>query len=95
LRNYVRPETRGAVIRKQGLLNYSIFYEHDAKPAPVVLNAQKLKRIIFNNTPKRVYKANSSAIIKFRDGKRVHATLREFNDLSANSELKNITAKIE
>ncbi len=47
-------DTRGAVNKKQGLLNYSIFYEHDAKPAPVDFDAQKLNRIIFNNKPKRV-----------------------------------------
>jgi hypothetical protein len=88
-------DTRGAVNRKQGLLNYSIFNEHDAKPAPVVVDAQKLNQIIFNNKPKRVYKANRSAAISFSDAKRVHTALREFNDLSANSVFQNITAQIE
>lgn len=88
-------DTRGAVNRKQGLLNYSIFNEQDSKPVQIVVDAQKLNQIIFNNKPKRVYKANRSAAVAFSDAKRVHTALREFNDLSANSVFQNITAQIE
>jgi hypothetical protein len=78
-------DTRGAVNRKQGILNYNILYQQDKKAAPVVVDPHKLNQIIFNNKPKRVYKANRSAAISFSDAKRVHTALREFNDLSANS----------
>ena len=88
-------DNRGAINRKQGLLNYKISNEYDSKPAPVVVDAQKLNQIIFNNKPKRVFKANRSAALAFSDAKRVHTALREFNDLSANSMFQNITAQIE
>lgn len=88
-------DQRGAINRKQGLLNYNLFnlQEHHSKPVdvdPAVLNA-----IVFGNKPKRVYKANRSAAVAFNDAKRVHTALREFNDLSANAVFTNILSQIE
>lgn len=59
------------------------------------MDASKLSQIIFNNKPRRVYKANRSATISFSDAKRVHTALREFNDLSANSVFQGIIESIE
>lgn len=57
---------------------------------PAILNA-----IVFQNKPKRVYKANRSAAVAFNDAKRVHTALREFNDLSANQVFQNLMSKLE
>lgn len=50
----------------------------------MTVDPAKLKQIIFNGKPKRVFKASQDASISFQDPKRVHTALREFNDLSAN-----------
>ena len=80
-------DIRGAINRKQGLLNYNLFnsdhHQHQNKHSNV--NPAVLNTIVFLNRPKRVYKANRSAAIAFNDAKRVHTALREFNDLSANA----------
>ena len=55
----------------------------------------KLKQIIFNGKPKRIYKASRNADMTFQDPKRVHTALREFNDLSANAVFKGIIEQIQ
>jgi hypothetical protein len=57
---------------------------------PAVLN-----NIVFNQKPKRVYKANKSTAIGIQDAKRVHTALREFNDMSANAVFSKILQQID
>ena len=88
-------DTRGIINRKQGLLNYSLTNQHPTDEAAPSVDAAKFQHVIFNNKPKRVYKANRSAIIGLNDPKRVHTALREFNDLSAGAVFKDIIQAIE
>jgi hypothetical protein len=87
-------DTRGAINRKQGLLNYNLKATEEATPAALV-DTSKFNAIIFNSKPKRVYKANRSANLAFSDAKRVHTALREFNDLSASAVFQGILESIE
>lgn len=91
-------DVRGLINRRQGLLNYklrteSATYMQQAEPATV--DPAKLKQIIFNGKPKRVYKATRNAEMGFQDPKRVHTALREFNDLSANKVFQGIIEQIQ
>lgn len=54
----------------------------------------KIKQIIFNGKPKRVYKTNQNASMTLQDPKRVHTALKEFNDLSANKVFDSIIKHI-
>ena len=56
------------------------------------MDPAQLNAIIFNQKPRRVFKANKNENLAFNDAKRVHTALREFNDLSANAAFKNILA---
>ena len=61
-------DIRGLINRRQGLLNYklrteSATYMQQAEPATV--DPAKLKQIIFNGKPKRVYKATRNAEMGF------------------------------
>lgn len=59
------------------------------------MDTSKHNAIVFNNKPKRVYKANRSTKLLFQDPKRVHIALREFNDLSASQVFQGILDQIE
>jgi len=49
------------------------------------LELGKMKGIIFEGKPKRIYRTNRNLeAVTLQDPKRVHQALREFNDLSAN-----------
>ena len=86
-------DNRGAITRRQGVLQYrlaneAIFAKMQADKT--IVDPAKLKQVIFNGKPKRVYKTNQNAEMTFQDPKRVHTALREFNDLSANSVFSQI-----
>lgn len=59
------------------------------------MDPAQLNAIVFNQKPRRVFKAAKNENLPFNDAKRVHTALREFNDLSANAAFKNILAQIE
>merc|ERR1719469_179178 len=85
-------DTRSLTNRKQGLLNFrlrqpdasgqedGVFCKQDKV---LSVDPSFLKQIIFNGKPKRIYKANRDTNIDFKDPKRIHIALREFDDLSA------------
>jgi hypothetical protein len=58
------------------------------------VDSAKLKQIIFNGKPKRIYKTNRDAQMSYQDPKRVHTALREFNDLSANKIFQRILDQV-
>lgn len=86
-------DDRGALNRRQGLLNYKLKTQEQEQSATV--DPAKLKQIIFNGKPKRMFKANRNKKISFQDPKRVHTCLREFNDLSANKVFQGILNQIQ
>lgn len=78
-------DNRGAITRRQGMLQYRLQSEGTGvKASTQTVDPAKIKQIIFNGKPKRVYKASQNSSISFQDPKRVHLALKEFNDLSAN-----------
>ena len=78
-------DTRAALTRKQGVFNYNLGFKSNAQPKDSE-DLTKMKDIIFNGKPKRVYRTNRNLeAVSLQDPKRVHQALREFNDLSANS----------
>lgn len=78
-------------------MNYQLYNQHDIsqKQHKLDVDPAMLNNIVFNQKPKRVYKANKSANIGLHDAKRVHTALREFNDMSANAVFNNILQQIE
>jgi len=77
-------DQRGLITRRQGVLQYRLANENTVQQQQMV-DPAKLKQIIFNGKPKRVFKTNQNQEMGLQDPKRVHTALREFNDLSANS----------
>ena len=93
-------DTRLALNRKQGLFNFNRFLRktdipekatEDAAEAPQSseekkeTELQKIKNVVFNGKPKRIYKTNRNITeVPLKDPKRVYQCLREFNDLQAN-----------
>jgi hypothetical protein len=78
-------DTRAALTRKQGVFNYNLGFKSNEQPKDSE-DLTKMKDIIFNGKPKRVYRTNRNLeAVSLQDPKRVHQALREFNDLSANS----------
>ena len=86
-------DQRGKINRKQGVLNYSLRAPREEQQIKV--DTSKHNAIIFNNKPKRAYKANRSTKLLFSDPTRVHIALREFNDISANSVFQKVLEQIE
>jgi hypothetical protein len=82
-------------MRKQGLLNYKLKVQDPNQEQSTHVDPAKLKQIIFNGKPKRMYKANRNKKISFQDPKRVHTCLREFNDQSANKVFQGILNQIQ
>jgi len=87
-------DDRGILNRRQGLLNYKLNAAESTKKESGQVDTAKLKQIIFNGKPKRVYKANKNKKISYQDPKRVHTCLREFNDLSASKVFQGILNQI-
>lgn len=96
-------DTRGAINRKMGLLNYKVRFDngivqdtYDSEKSQNKTSEQlKMKDVIFQGKPKRVYKTNRNSDVSFQDPKRVHTALREFNDLSANTVFQGIIDQIQ
>ena len=54
-------DNRGAITRKQGVLQYKLANESimaNQQASQICVDPAKLKQIIFNGKPKRVYKTN-------------------------------------
>jgi hypothetical protein len=83
-------DTRAILNRKQGLLSYNRAFKKKEGPTGEEIhddNTQelgKMKTVIFNGAPKRIYKTNRNIEeVPIQDPMRVHQALREYGDESA------------
>ena len=65
-------DTRAALTRKQGVFNFNLGLKSNEQPKDSE-DLTKMKDIIFNGKPKRVYRTNRNLeAVSLQDPKRVH-----------------------